>query len=246
MPTLGQQIPKCLAPWMAYCSVGACLIACSVAQAQSPSDVEWATTSQVAGLTDVSAAPEVAIESRTPIQRTQSRSSDGSAAGDARTTSWAWAWLPVVIALALWWIVGRLRSGKLLDPSALPEGVIVSLGQRSIGSGRYIQLIRIGSRILVVTPTADGLRTLSEISDAPEVERLVSLCLRPNQGTTGIGSLFGGRPIHSPTTQKDAVREHSLPSATELDYGAKSARTRQTTSSRMEYVGLGDSMEDAR
>lgn len=243
MPTFGQPKRICHLIWVALIAAWGCLAACSASQAQGLGEVEWAVTGQDA---DAASATEAELELRTPIQRTEQHTSERGNSGDARTTSWVWAWLPVGIALALWWLVGRLRSSKLLAPNVLPESVIVPLGQRSIGGGRIVQLIRIGSRILVVTPTTDGLQTLSEISDPQEVERLVSLCLRPNQGNAGIASLFGTRPIQSSAMPQDTVRERGKTTSPEFNHESRHTSIRQAVSSRMEHVGVSDSVEGTR
>lgn len=159
----------------------------------APSDAEGPSTSANDDAEEDSTAP-----ARTPIQRDQSTSARSSF-GDMGRRSWTWAWLPIALVVVLWWIVGRVRNGKARDHNLLPEGVIVPLGRRSIGGGHVVQLIRIGSRILVVTPTAEGLKSLTEIDDPQEVERLVSLCLQPRQGSPGIAGLFGQRPIRTET-----------------------------------------------
>ncbi len=189
------------AAWMCLCSSHFERSAC----AQMTEPAEWANDNpqDVVVVNETSTEPNVTgptepvSPTRTPIDRSQTAATDRNSSGDARSTSWAWAWLPIVLASALWWLVHRLRRGKSLDHSLLPEGVIVPLGRRAVGGGQTVQLIRIGSRILVVTPTAEGLRTLTEITDPQEVERIVSLCLQPQQGMAGIGSLFSGRPIRS-------------------------------------------------
>jgi flagellar biogenesis protein FliO len=169
---------------------------------QTTETAEWADdassdTTASAAIEPAAADAQAPAVSRTPIDREHSPTSDGATEGDARSASWNWTWLVIVVASVLWWLVGRLRRRGPLDAGLLPEGVVATLGRQSVGGGQSVQLIRIGSRILVVTPTAQGLRTLSEIADPQEVERLVSLCLQPQRGMPGIGGLFGGKPIVS-------------------------------------------------
>ena len=59
--------------------------------------------------------------------------------------------------------------------SALPSEAVQILGQRAVGQRQMIQLIRCGSRILVLGATPNGLTTLSEITDPVEVDYLAGL-----------------------------------------------------------------------
>ncbi len=223
---------------VAFCAAGMCQCSTQFGQlaiAQAGESTEWANESPqevaVAADASITQSTEPISPTRTPINRSHSPSTERNSSGDARSTSWAWAWLPIVVASALWWLVSRLRSGRSHDHSVLPEGVIVPLGRRAVGGGQSVQLIRIGSRILVVTPTAEGLRTLTEITDPQEVERLVSLCLQPQQGMAGIGGLFSGRPIR-PLVDSDKIDhrttvENSRSSQAARAVSASSARSGQ-------------------
>lgn len=216
---------------------------------QSDNTVEWVSDRTELSTSDSVAAVQAVHDAdaesstRTPIQRDQVSELNGRTAGDAIAPSWTWVWAPVGVAVVLWWIVNRLRSGRLRGPRMLPEGVVISLGKGSIGAGQFVQLIRIGSRVLVVTPGADGLRTLSEIADPQEVERIVSLCLRPDHATSGIGLLFGGRPIRSTSSQEsESTREATVRETTH----SSKLRTRQVSQSRMEPAATNGSSEVGR
>ena len=194
------------AKWIVWAIIGVTWTA-QVANAQVATPVEWAGGSPPAAQSDRGLNSEASTQSidsigedtesatRTPIQRSQTSNSQRESTGNARSTSWIWAWIPIGFAAALWWLVGRLRSDKVIDQGVLPDGVIAPLGRRSVGGGQVVQLIRIGSRILVVTPTTEGLRTLTEITDPQEVERLVALCLQPQQANISFGALFRGQPM---------------------------------------------------
>jgi hypothetical protein len=204
-PSPGQRIMPALCGGLL--ALGVCLGDGSrVVHAQDAGTAEWANergdATSAAGVSDAE-LNDSQPPARTLIER--NNTADGSdLTGDARRQSWNWAWVPVGLAFGLWWLVSRLRRGKPRDDQRLPEGVIASLGRRSVGGGHVVQLIRIGSRILVVTPTAEGLRTLTDITDPAEVERLVGMCLQPAGATTGIAGLFGGRAIRSEAGERTA------------------------------------------
>lgn len=97
--------------------------------------------------------------------------------------------LGLAFVLCLIWIVAAWA--KKFFPSAtggLPPEAIQVLGQRTIGQRQMLQLIRCGSRILVVGSTAQGLTTLSEITDPVEVDYLTGLCQQ--QQTNSVSSAF--------------------------------------------------------
>ncbi|QDU41651.1 Flagellar biosynthesis protein, FliO [Symmachiella dynata] len=76
--------------------------------------------------------------------------------------------------------------------SALPSEAVQILGQRAVGQRQMIQLIRCGSRILVLGATPNGLTTLSEITDPVEVDYLAGLCRQdhPHSVTSAFSRLF--------------------------------------------------------
>ncbi len=74
----------------------------------------------------------------------------------------------------------------------LPSEAVQLLGQRSLGGRQLIQLIRCGSRILIVGSTPQGLTTLSEVTDPVEVDYLAGLCRKEqaNSVTSAFAQLF--------------------------------------------------------
>ncbi|HEX5103352.1 MAG TPA: flagellar biosynthetic protein FliO [Pirellulaceae bacterium] len=60
----------------------------------------------------------------------------------------------------------------------LPKEALELLGRSSLGPRQQVQLVRIGNKLLLVAITAAGAETLTEITDAEEVERLAALCRR--------------------------------------------------------------------
>ncbi len=83
--------------------------------------------------------------------------------------------LAIVVTLIL--IVAKIwkKNGKTLT-GGLPTEVFERLGRSHLDHRQSVHLVRLGSRILVIGSSADGLRTLAEISDPVEVDYLAGLC----------------------------------------------------------------------
>lgn len=76
-------------------------------------------------------------------------------------------------------ILGLAKVLKKHNPllgAVLPGSVIELLGRRMIDQRHAVHFIRIGERILVVGASMDGLRTLAEITDPVEIDRISGEC----------------------------------------------------------------------
>jgi flagellar biogenesis protein FliO len=60
----------------------------------------------------------------------------------------------------------------------LPKEALELLGRSSLSPRQQVQLVRLGNKLLLVALTPAGAETLTEITDAAEVERLTGLCRR--------------------------------------------------------------------
>jgi flagellar biogenesis protein FliO len=60
----------------------------------------------------------------------------------------------------------------------LPKEALELLGRASLSPRQQVQLVRLGNKLLLVALTPAGAETLTEITDAAEVERLTGLCRR--------------------------------------------------------------------
>ncbi|MEI8018508.1 MAG: flagellar biosynthetic protein FliO, partial [Schlesneria sp.] len=79
-------------------------------------------------------------------------------------------------------LVGRaLKRYGIQATQALPIGALEVLGRQTIEPKVVVHLVRCGSRILVLGVGSDGVRTLSEIVDPEEVERLTNACRNPSK-----------------------------------------------------------------
>lgn len=156
---------RTLLRWVLLCAL--CLLPNSLAVAQFDSD----------------RAPARAAGNGLPLPP---RANGRDAAAVSRTKSVAngsGMWTTVI---ALGAMVGVLTlAGRWLKPYlGTPRGLSIDalelLGRRVIEPKVSIHLVRCGSRILVLGVSPDGVRTLSEIADPDEVDRLTEACLNPN------------------------------------------------------------------
>ena len=110
--------------------------------------------------------------SRGPTTGPRASQGQRPAAGD-----W-WSTLGGLAAvLALIFIAARLlRKNMPGAEAALPAHVVQVLGRKSLDYRHTIHLVRLGSRLLVLGSSQEGLRTLSEITDPVEVDCLAGSC----------------------------------------------------------------------
>lgn len=139
-------------------------------------------------------------ESRLIPPRSTDISARSRAAGDRvpqgpRTAASGW-WstlggLAAVVALIL--ITAKLLRKNIPGaPAALPANVVQVLGRKSLDYRHTIHLVRLGSRLLVLGSSPEGLRTLSEITDPVEVDCLAGLCQsnEPLSSPLNFGDVF--------------------------------------------------------
>jgi flagellar protein FliO/FliZ len=126
-------------------------------------------------------------------------SSSSSQAG-AATTAIALASIVGVLLVAAHWIRPYVGS-----PRGLPIDALELLGRRLIEPKVAVHLVRCGNRVLVLGVTSDGVRTLSEITDPTEVERLTEACLN-EQAASRTPSRFRSNPTRDRTTPIVATR----------------------------------------
>ncbi len=106
---------------------------------------------------------------------------EGVTEGRPRSTSSSASIWTTVIALGsivgVLTLVGRWLKPYVGAPRGLPIEALELLGRRQIEPKVAVHLVRCGGRVLVLGVSADGVRTLSEITDPIEVERLTETCL---------------------------------------------------------------------
>lgn len=83
--------------------------------------------------------------------------------------------LAIVIGLFLLlaWLSRRAMPRAAI---ALPQDVVEVLGKSPLAGRSYLQLIRLGNKLVLISTTPDGAEPLSEIDDPEEVNRLTGIC----------------------------------------------------------------------
>ena len=123
-------------------------------------------------------------------------------------------------ALSLWktlgallFVVGLIVLGaKFLGKHApkfnggIPPEAMEVLGKRTVDQKQVIHLIRLGSRIMVIGGSPNGLQTLAEITDPVEVDYLAGMCRKESSETPftqGFLALFRRQPVTEQTESLD-------------------------------------------
>lgn len=92
-----------------------------------------------------------------------------------------------VLAVMIVAVVSIARLWKKHGPTAslsLPPEAVEVLGRKMIDQKNVIHLLRVGSRIVIIGASPQGLSTLAEVSDPVEVDILAGLCQRRPGETT--------------------------------------------------------------
>jgi flagellar biogenesis protein FliO len=83
----------------------------------------------------------------------------------------------LAIVLGLFFLVmWMVKRGSPMATRALPREVLEVLGRTSLPGRQTLQMIRCGNKLLLVSISAAGAETLTEITDPQEVSRLAGLC----------------------------------------------------------------------
>ena len=120
------------------------------------------------------------------------------------------------VYFAFIWLTRQIQG---THSNGLPKEVVEVLGFAPFGPKQNLQLVRLGSKLLLLLHGAEGTRTIGEISDPEEVEFLAGLCKgrksnrvwRRNESQTGDTSA-----TPSPANTTHRVPEVSIP-ANELE-----------------------------
>ena len=141
---------------------------------------------------------------------------DSSATPQRKSTSATGGLWTTIISLSV--IVGALGTLTYwLKPylgisRGLPIEAVELLGRRSLEQKVAIHLVRCGGRVLVLSVSPEGARTLSEITDPAEVQRLVDACHVPRDSKSllpDMASSFSASPLGS--TLRSAPHRTPLP-----------------------------------
>jgi flagellar biogenesis protein FliO len=144
-----------------------------------------------------SASAADVVDSRPLPVRTSAGTAKHASSDAARKNTSASPWwttmgsLVAVIAV----IVLAAKFVRKHAPAAaavLPPEAFRVLGRKSLDMRHAVHLVRLGSRLLVLGVSPEGMRTLAEISDPVEVDYLAGLCARsePSPFAAGFGRVL--------------------------------------------------------
>lgn len=97
-------------------------------------------------------------------------------------------------------VVWALRRASPNCSAALPAEVFEVLGRAPLANRQQAHLLRCGNKLVLVSVGATDTKTLTEITDAAEVDRLAALCRQPRSG--GAAATF--RQMFGPKEDRDA------------------------------------------
>ncbi|MEO0529722.1 MAG: flagellar biosynthetic protein FliO [Planctomycetota bacterium] len=89
--------------------------------------------------------------------------------------------IAVGLLLSTIWLI---RSCAPKSSRPLPTDVVEVLGRAPLGAKQTTQLVRVGSKLVLIAVTPDGAKTLTEVTDPGEVQRLIAAC----ESSSGRGS----------------------------------------------------------
>jgi len=99
--------------------------------------------------------------------------------------------LSIVLGLFLV-IAWAMRKAAPRGALVLPKEVFEILGRAPLGARQQVQLLRCGSKLLLVSITPQGAETLTEVTDPLEVDRIAGICQQrnPKSSTTAFRQVF--------------------------------------------------------
>ena len=110
------------------------------------------------------------------------RKTAGGAAGPFRSPTAGGAVTTVITSLAV--VLGLFVLAVLIMKKAnsrggcakLPGEVVQTLGRAPLTGRQEMHLVRVGNKLLLLSVTASGAETLTEITDPEEIDRLAGIC----------------------------------------------------------------------
>lgn len=203
----------------------------SAADGQSPDTPQ--TTADQSSSAKVTGTPLIAPGSDVPETHTPllkpGRSLDSK--DTERTTGSAWLLktitaLGVVIALALTvrYVYGRM-GGKV---ASYASPVVEVLSRTTVAPRSHVMLLRVGGRVLIVSESSAGMRTLASIDDAQEVADILGAV---NAAKPSSISKSFGRLMHKFSDEHEAD-----PEATAILENEPNARVHQSVSGLLSRV----------
>lgn len=137
-----------------------------------------------------------------PLSRQPSAVPTSSAAAGRDASSWQ---VVGIVAAAFAAVVAVRLLGRRRD-AALPADVFEVLGSGSLGGQHSVRVVRFGPKTLLVSLSATGCHTLSELDDPQATDCIAAACrgvhppLRPSRGIRGAPGLSAPVPPASRAT----------------------------------------------
>ncbi len=124
-----------------------------------------------------------------------------------------------VVTLAAFGIARLWKAHGPKLPAAAPREAIEVLGRCRIESRQSVYLVRLGSRVLVLGSSGGSLTTLSEVTEALEVDLITAQCRHGVGNSSPFSRLFESRQKaenSSPVSDDDARSRQESPPARSL------------------------------
>ncbi|MEO0476829.1 MAG: flagellar biosynthetic protein FliO [Planctomycetota bacterium] len=156
----------------------------------SEGSVEVAEPAEAASISEVPASPNESLPlgaGEGDLFNSPGTAAESGSLGDGWLLS-TLAALGVVIALvfAIRWL---LRRGGVVSTASPQSGVVEVLSRTTVAPRSHVVLMRVGMRVLVVSDSPSGMRTLASVDDAEEVAGLLGAI--ESAKPTSVGQSFG-------------------------------------------------------
>jgi len=112
------------------------------------------------------------------------------------------------VVLGIFFLVAwGMRRAAPIGATLLPGEVFEILGRAPMAGRQQVYLLRCGVKLVLVSVTPAGAETLTEITEAAEVDRLAGLCqqARPNSATAVFRQVF--QQFTQPHPSREVTRE---------------------------------------
>lgn len=105
-----------------------------------------------------------------------------------------------------------LRKVSPQAARALPKEVFENLGRTALSPKIQLQLLRLGNRLVLISITADGTNTVTEITDPDEVMQMLGMCRRldTTSSTNAFRNVLNGNAMNN-NLAENSVRASSMP-----------------------------------
>lgn len=157
--------------------------------------------------------PDEPLKLARPTSNSTARSPATADPARPKSGTWTTSTASLVFVLAI--IAGGawfFRRQGCRVPGLLPDEVVQVLGRRYLDPRNSLQLIRCGSKILILcNSTQHGLTSLSEIADPLEVELITQQCLGDSsRSASDILAKSAAEPPHNYSAARERTGERPL------------------------------------